>query len=65
MLLVKLFVLLLHVCPSSQQVLHIRKSLRKKHPDLKNVTVERVNNVQGKNFVVLLPKNNAFFPAKL
>lgn len=59
MLVVKLFVLQLHVCPFSSQVLFIRKSLRKKHPELKNVTVERVNNVQGKNFVVL-SKNNAF-----
>ncbi|XP_022318175.2 3'-5' exoribonuclease HELZ2-like isoform X3 [Crassostrea virginica] len=41
------------VTPYSDQVQFIRKALRKKHPELKNVTVERVNNVQGKEFRAL------------
>ncbi|XP_061191305.1 helicase with zinc finger domain 2-like [Saccostrea echinata] len=41
------------VTPYFDQVQLIRKALRKKHPDLKNITVERVNNVQGKEFRAL------------
>lgn len=36
------------------QVQLIRKSLRKRHPDLGTVTVERVNNVQGMKFETVL-----------
>ncbi|XP_033763482.1 LOW QUALITY PROTEIN: helicase with zinc finger domain 2-like [Pecten maximus] len=41
------------VTPYFDQVQLIRKSLRKRHPELGSVTVERVNNVQGKEFRAL------------
>ncbi|OWF53235.1 helicase with zinc finger domain 2-like [Mizuhopecten yessoensis] len=41
------------VTPYYDQVQLIRKSLRKRHKELGSVTVERVNNVQGKEFRAL------------